>query len=85
MSQLHLLPLDLVKLDLSLTAQAGQAGGARSEAMCRSLVMIAAELGIAVVAGGVETNEQAAALTRAGCGYGQGYLYGKPAPHTITV
>jgi diguanylate cyclase (GGDEF)-like protein len=84
-AQLHLLPLDIVKLDLSLTAGAGHAGGARTEALCRSVVTIAAELGIAVVAEGVETPEQAAALTRVGCGYGQGFLYGGPTPRMITV
>jgi EAL domain-containing protein (putative c-di-GMP-specific phosphodiesterase class I) len=84
-AQLHLLPLDIVKLDLSLTAGAGQAGGGRSEALCRSVVTIADELGIAVVAEEVETAEQAAALTRVGCGYGQGFLYGGPIPRMSTV
>jgi EAL domain-containing protein (putative c-di-GMP-specific phosphodiesterase class I) len=49
------------------------------------VVTIATELGIAVVAEGVETAEQAAALTRVGCGYGQGFLYGGPTPRMSTV
>jgi predicted signal transduction protein with EAL and GGDEF domain len=45
-----------------------------------SMVRIAADLGITVVAEGVETPEQAAALARLGCGFGQGHVYGRPAP-----
>jgi EAL domain-containing protein (putative c-di-GMP-specific phosphodiesterase class I) len=33
-----------------------------------------------VIAEGVETTEQAAAVRAVGCGEGQGYLYGRPAP-----
>ncbi len=87
MTHLHALPLDMVKLDPSLTAEAGRVSGARAEAVCRSVVTIAAELGLVVVAGGVESSEQAAALSRAGCCFGQGYHYGRPEswPRPITL
>jgi EAL domain-containing protein (putative c-di-GMP-specific phosphodiesterase class I) len=45
-----------------------------------SVVRIAAEIGTTAVAEGVETAGQAAALARPGCGFGQGHLYGRPAP-----
>ena len=77
---LHQLPLDFVKLDFSVTADVGRPGAARSEALCRSLLTIAADLGLVVIAEGVETGVQAAALARLGCGYGQGYLFGRPTP-----
>ena len=33
-----------------------------------------------VVAEGIETAEQAAALRELGCGFGQGFLYARPLP-----
>ena len=41
---------------------------------------LADDLGIAVVAEGVETEAQFAKLRAEGCGYLQGYLFGKPLP-----
>ena len=38
------------------------------------------DLGLGVVAEGVETAEQLAALTRLGCGQAQGYLISEPRP-----
>ncbi len=78
LAQLHLLPIDILKLDRTLTTIDGTSE--RLAALCGSMVRIAADLGITVVAEGVETAEQAAALARLGCGFGQGHLYGRPAP-----
>jgi EAL domain-containing protein (putative c-di-GMP-specific phosphodiesterase class I) len=78
LAQLHLLPIDILKLDRTLTTV--DQDPARMTALCRSVVRIAADLGITVVAEGVETTEQAAALARLGCGFGQGHLYGRPKP-----
>jgi predicted signal transduction protein with EAL and GGDEF domain len=78
LAQLHLLPIDILKLDRTLTTIDGMSE--RLAALCGSMVRIAADLGITVVAEGVETPEQAAALARLGCGFGQGHVYGRPAP-----
>jgi diguanylate cyclase len=78
LAQLHLLPIDILKLDRTLTTINGTSE--RLAALCGSMVRIAADLGITVVAEGVETAGQAAALARLGCGFGQGHLYGRPAP-----
>ena len=78
LAQVHLLPVDILKLDRTLTTI--DHDPARVAALCGSVVRIAADLGITVVAEGVETAEQAHALARAGCGFGQGHLYGRPAP-----
>ena len=73
---LHALPADLVKLDRSLVS----GGTARSLAVCRSIVSICAELGVRVIAEGIESPAQRAEMAALGCGYGQGHLFGRPGP-----
>ncbi|MCX7628563.1 MAG: EAL domain-containing protein [Methylophilaceae bacterium] len=48
--------------------------------MVRAIVVMAHSLGLAVVAEGVETEEQASFLRTIGCNQAQGYLYGRPVP-----
>jgi diguanylate cyclase (GGDEF)-like protein len=76
--QLHLLPVDIVKLDRGLLATDGDRR--RVEALCRSVVAISAALDVTLIAEGLETAEQAAALAALGCDLGQGHLYGRAAP-----
>jgi diguanylate cyclase (GGDEF)-like protein len=78
LAQLHALPVDIVKLDSTLTDV--DTAGERAGALCRSVVTICDELGIAVVAEGVETADRAAALAGLGCRLGQGYLFGAARP-----
>jgi diguanylate cyclase (GGDEF)-like protein len=73
---LHVLPVDLVKLDRSLVV----AGTARSVAVCRSIIAICTDLGIRVIAEGIESPAQRAEMATLGCGYGQGHLFGRPGP-----
>jgi len=47
-------------------------------ALCEAIILMAHKLGMKVVAEGIETLEQRALLLRAGCDYGQGYLYSRP-------
>jgi len=49
-------------------------------ALCEAIILMAHKLGMKVVAEGVETQEQRDLLLRAGCDYGQGYLFSKPVP-----
>ncbi|MEV8512321.1 EAL domain-containing protein [Dactylosporangium sp. NPDC051484] len=76
LAQLHAMPVDEVKLDRSFTL----ADGGRSEAICRSIVQICTGLGVTVVAEGIETDGQAAAMVALGCRYGQGHRYGASGP-----
>jgi EAL domain-containing protein (putative c-di-GMP-specific phosphodiesterase class I) len=78
LAQLHSLPVDIVKLDSTLTDIEVAPG--QAEAVCRSVLAICAELGVAVVAEGIETRARELALAGLGCPLGQGYLYGQPAP-----
>jgi diguanylate cyclase (GGDEF)-like protein len=83
LAQLHSLPVDIVKLDSTLTDV--DVAPERAGALCRSVLAICADLNIAVVAEGIETPARARALAMLGCPLGQGYLYGQPRPvHRLT-
>ena len=49
-------------------------------AIVAAVANMAHGLGVEVVAEGVETEDQAAAVQALGCAYAQGYLYGRPVP-----
>lgn len=69
---------DYIKLDRSLTH-----GLDRDEAryaLASAITTFSKEVGAVVVAEGVETAEEMDALLRIGVDYGQGYLFGRPAP-----
>jgi diguanylate cyclase (GGDEF)-like protein len=52
----------------------------RTASMIRMLVSYARQIGVDVVAEGVETDAQATMLAQMGCSHGQGWLFGRPAP-----
>ena len=87
LSYLHRFPVDVLKIDKSfvdgLAADAaGDAAGGRghAEVMVRTIVSVAASLGLQTVAEGVETAEQGEALRALGCHMAQGYHFGRPGP-----
>ena len=69
-------PADKVKIHLDFVAQA--ANSATGRAACAAIIAMAHELGIKVVAEGVETEEQAQVLDEIGCDYLQGFLFCEP-------
>ena len=72
------MPLDRIKIDRSFVSALGRAG--RSLAVVRAVIGLAHGLGLPVLAEGVETSEQLAALVREGCNEMQGFLIGRPQP-----
>jgi len=70
LSYLVHLPVDVLKMDASFVA--GLVEGPRQQAVLRAVVGLASELGLQVVAEGVETRDQADLLVRLGCGTGRG-------------
>jgi EAL domain-containing protein (putative c-di-GMP-specific phosphodiesterase class I) len=76
----HLVDLgpDLLKLDMSLTRDVHRDPARR--ALTGAMVGFAAEIGARLVAEGIECAEEQAVLASLGVDYGQGYLFGKPAP-----
>ena len=68
---------EIVKLDRELLT--GLRPGDRKYRLVCQLVRLCAEMGAKVVAEGVETESELAAVMRAGVAYVQGFVFGKPA------
>lgn len=79
LAYLRRLPLDALKVDQALVAERPVSGKPPAP-LADVVVRLGERLGLAVVAEGVETEEQLAALREAGCGYAQGYLFSRPVP-----
>lgn len=78
LSYLQQFPVDTLKIDKSFVARIG-ANGNDAE-IVKLIVALARTLGLEVVAEGTETQAQVDYLVELGCGYGQGYLFARPAP-----
>lgn len=77
-SYLRRLPVNVVKIDKSLIDGLGsdeEQGG-----FVEAVLHLIHACGLKAVAEGIETAEQAEELVRLGCGSGQGYYFGRPAP-----
>ena len=83
LSYLQRFPFNKVKIDRSFVA--GMLDQPANLAVIRAVLGIGRDLGIEVVAEGVETQFQATALLREGCELIQGYFYGKPKPYSEIV
>ena len=72
------LEVDVLKVDRSFVAGLGR--DRTDEAIVKTILTLAEELGFSVVAEGVETPEQRRWLEERGCPAAQGYLLGRPVP-----
>ena len=79
---LYRFPMDVLKIDRSFISRV-DTDGEKLE-LVRTIITLAWNLGMDVIAEGVETTKQLAQLKRLKCEYGQGYLFSKPmsAEHT---
>jgi EAL domain-containing protein (putative c-di-GMP-specific phosphodiesterase class I) len=75
---LHRFPLDVVKIDRSFVRRMDR--DARSAQLVHAIVNLARNLRVGVVAEGVETREQLAALRGMACDEAQGFLFAEPMP-----
>ncbi len=77
LSYLQRFPLDTLKIDRSFTSAMGN--GSKEESMIvRTIMPLAHNLGLDVVAEGVETNEQVNLLKELRCKYAQGFFFSRP-------
>ena len=76
LSYLPELPVDMLKIDRSFVV--GLDSGRESLAVVRSIIRLAATLGLVTLAEGIERPEQAARLRTIGAELGQGYYYARP-------
>ncbi|MEA2646236.1 MAG: hypothetical protein QOE92_1319 [Chloroflexota bacterium] len=76
----HILELapQYIKLDISITNKIEHDRAAMALAI--ALTSFAGAIGAKIIAEGIETEAQAAALRALGCEYGQGYYFGRPMP-----
>jgi EAL domain-containing protein (putative c-di-GMP-specific phosphodiesterase class I) len=72
------LPIDRLKVDRSFVAGLGTSTD--DTTIVATVVDLAHKLGLAVVAEGVETEEELAAVREMGCDEAQGFLLGRPVP-----
>jgi diguanylate cyclase (GGDEF)-like protein len=75
LSYLHRFPLNYLKIDRSFVMRLTTDN---DNAIVRTISTLARNLGMEVIAEGIETEEQFRQLRLLGCEYGQGYLFSRP-------
>jgi diguanylate cyclase (GGDEF)-like protein/PAS domain S-box-containing protein len=78
LSYLRMFPIDHLKLDRSFVEEIGE--DTDGSVICDATIGLAHNLGLKVVAEGVETTEQLDYLRSRGCDLVQGYLFSRPVP-----
>ncbi|HEV7301499.1 MAG TPA: GGDEF domain-containing protein [Tepidisphaeraceae bacterium] len=77
LSCLHDFTIDVLKVDRTFVANLNQR---RDAAVLHAVMNLAHDLGMTVVAEGIECPEQVSFLQAVGCDFGQGFLFAKPMP-----
>lgn len=72
---------NILKLDMEFIRSIGK--NPKIESVLRTIISMAHELGIKVIAEGAETNEQVNFLKSVNCDFIQGYYYSKPVPQDV--
>ncbi len=75
LSYLHRFPLNYLKIDRSFVSRLTTDN---DNAIVRTISTLARNLGMEVIAEGIETDEQYQQLKMLGCEYGQGFLFSRP-------
>ena len=83
LSHLKRFPVDRLKIDQSFVREIQSAS--EDSIIVRAIINLAHNLGMEVVAEGIETEEQFELLREQGCDVGQGYLLGMPVPPSQAI
>lgn len=78
MSWLARLPIDAIKVDRSFVADF--LDNPRKAVVLEAMIRLSNDLGLGLIAEGIETSAQHAGLLALGCHQGQGFLFGRPEP-----
>jgi len=78
LSYLHSFPIDALKIDRSFIFALDTMP--ESQEIVKTVINLGHNLGLKVIAEGIETPEQKSILRQLGCEIGQGYLFSKPLP-----
>lgn len=78
LSYLRRYPLSHIKIDKSFVQKIDHPVETQDAAIVRSIITMSHNLGLKIIAEGVETEEQAEFLRKEGCEEAQGFLYGRP-------
>ena len=76
LSYLHRLPFDTLKIDRTFVSRVDDKG--ENSEVLQTIISLAKNLKMRVIAEGIETESQLAVLRNLGCDFGQGYLLAKP-------
>jgi diguanylate cyclase (GGDEF)-like protein len=76
LNYIHRLPADYLKIDRSFVNQIQESS--RNYQIVRTIIGLGNQIGLAIVAEGIETSEQLQILQDLGCQFGQGYLFSQP-------
>lgn len=76
LSYLHRLPIDTLKIDRSFVSRIQENN--ENKEIVRTIILLAQNLGMGVIAEGVETKEQVERLRELNCEHGQGYFFSRP-------
>ena len=75
---LHRFPIDNLKIDRSFVDQVERSS--RNQKIVETILTLGKELGLAVIAEGIETEQKLALLKGLDCEFGQGFLFSCPLP-----
>lgn len=78
LSYLHRFPIDTLKIDRSFVSRMGEDG--ENSEIVQTILTLAKNLEMDVIAEGVEKSHQIELLRKFGCRYAQGFLFSKPQP-----
>jgi diguanylate cyclase (GGDEF)-like protein/PAS domain S-box-containing protein len=80
LSYLHRFPIDTLKIDRAFVRDLLGSDGVRGESseIVQTIIALAHNMDLTVIAEGIENADQLAQLRALGCEYGQGYLFARP-------